>query len=93
MSPPKKHREKSAKHTTIRLTAEDHEAIHEISKVRQANNSEMTRKNDILVDALYDLLKKETGKTREDIKALMPPALLVKIKPQSKVTQMPRKKH
>lgn len=72
MSPPKNHTEADAKHTTVRLTPLDHEAIHEISKYRQANSNERTRKNDILIDALWELLKRETGKKKDDIKALMP---------------------
>jgi hypothetical protein len=88
MSPPKNHTEPDAKHTTVRLTPLDHEAIHEIGKFRQANGKERIRKNDVLVDALWELLKRETGKTKDDIKALMPP-----VKKQSegraKVTEIP----
>jgi hypothetical protein len=67
----------------------DHEAIHEISKFQRAKGSDRTRKNDILVDALRHFLRHITGKTMDDIKAQMPTALVAKIKPQSKVTQMP----
>jgi hypothetical protein len=89
MSPPKPHTDADATHTTVRLTPLDHEAIHEISKFQRAKGSERTRKNDILVDALRHFLKHITGKTMDDSKAQMPPAPLAKIKPQSKVTQMP----
>ena len=41
------------------------------------------RLNDILVDGLWDLLKKETGKTRKDVEALLP---AVQKPPRSKVT-------
>jgi hypothetical protein len=92
MSPPKPHTEADATGTTVRLTPLDHEAIHEISKFQRANGSERTRKNDILVDALRHFLRHITGKTMDDIKAQMPPASPAKIKPQSKVTQMPKKK-
>jgi hypothetical protein len=90
MSPRDKHVPSSAKHTTVRLTLEDHEAIHEIAKVRTANNNDKTRLNDIMVDALWDLLRRTTGKTRDDIKALLPPAS--QPKSQSNVTQMPKAK-
>ena len=92
MSPPKSHTDADAAHTTVRLTPLDHEAIHEISKFQRANGSDRTRKNDILVDALRHFLRHITGKTMDDIEAQMPTALVAKIKPQSKVTQMPKTK-
>ena len=99
MSPPKPHIPPNAKGTTVRLTAEDHEAIHEISKAREGGSDETkrtkTRKNDILLDGLWDLLRKETGKTREDIRAHLPAALRTPEPPPpiNKVAEMPKKKH
>lgn len=90
MSPPKKHVAEGAKNTTVRLTAEDYEAIHEISKMRQANNDDRTRLNDILVDALWHFLKHATGKTRDQIRALLPPAQ--PSQPQNNIAQMPKPK-
>jgi hypothetical protein len=94
LSPPKKHVEEGAKNTTVSLTAADYEAIHEISKVRRASNDSRTRLNDILVDALWDFLKQKTGKTRDDITALLP--FVSPSKPQNNITQMPtttKRKH
>ena len=79
MSPRKPHLPPNAKASGVRLTREDHEAIHEIRKAREAGSDETkrakTRNNDIRVDGLWDLLKEETGKTREDIRAQLPAAL------------------
>jgi len=92
MSPPKNHTEVGAKPTTVRLTPLDHEAIHEIGKVRQANNNDRTRKNDVLVDALWELLKRETGKTRDEIEALMPLPKAQRTGALANITQMPEPK-
>ncbi len=90
MSPRQPHVASGAKHTTVRLTREDHEAIHEIAKLRAANNDDRTRLNDILVDALWHFLEHATGKTRDDIAALLPPML--RSQGPNNVTQMPKQK-
>jgi hypothetical protein len=88
MSPPKPHTDADAKHTTVRLTPLDHEAIHEISKFQRAKGSDRTRKNDILVDALRHFLKHITGKTMDDIKAMQPQPEKRKSKEVPKVTEI-----
>jgi hypothetical protein len=69
--PPKKQLEPNAEYTTVGLTPEHHEAVHEIAKARKGNNPR-TSLNSILVDALWDLLRRETGKTRAQIRAQLP---------------------
>jgi hypothetical protein len=87
MSPPKKHVPDDAKNTSVRLTDEDREAIHEIKKIRTAKENGRTRLNDIVVDAIWELLKGETSKTRADIQMQMPPKIAKK--PISNVAKMP----
>lgn len=91
MTPRKQHIPAGAKNSSVRLTREDYEAIHEIAKMRAANNDERTRLNDILVDALWDFLKHTTGKTRADIESLLPP-MAESVKSTDNVTQMPHPK-
>jgi len=81
VSPPEKHTSRDAKNTTVRLTREDREAIHEISKALEAEHNERTRQNDILIDALWHYLKFTTGKALADIQAMLPPK---KVKPHEK---------
>jgi len=88
--PRKPHVPKSAKNTSVRLAREDYEAQHEIAKAREANHNDRTRLNDILVDGLWELLKKETGKTRKDIEALLPPIPVPE--PKNNITPMPKPK-
>jgi hypothetical protein len=92
--PPRKQLEPNAEYTTVGLTPEHHEALHEIAKARKGNNPR-TSLNSILVDALWDLLGKETGKTRAQIRAQLPEHLHTpepKITTQSKVTPILSKK-
>jgi len=70
-----RHISAKAKNTSVRLTREDKEAVHEIAKAREANHDKRTRLNDILVDALWHFLKHTTGKTEADIKSQLPPEL------------------
>jgi hypothetical protein len=78
----------------LRLTEEDREAIHEISKARRAKNDGRTRINDILVDALWELLQKETGKTPLEIAGAMPvPPSRAADKDKLKQMPPPKKKH
>lgn len=85
---------KASKDPSVKLTEEDREAIHEIKKFRKATDDDRTRINDILVDALWHFLKHTTGKTREQIRAVLPPTLLTEIQlpPQNNVRQMPTTK-
>ena len=89
MSPPKRHTSDAAKSTTVRLTREDREAIHEVSKAHEANNNERTRQNDVLIDALWHYLEHTTGKTLADIQASLPPRTR-KPEARPKVTEMPQ---
>ena len=89
MTPRERHTPKIAKNTSLRLTREEREAIHEISTVREANGNARTRSNDILVDALWDLYTHTTGKTRRDIEKHLPPIPVDKSRP--KIAQMPSK--
>jgi hypothetical protein len=89
--PPKKQLEPNAEYTTVGLTPEHHEAVHEIAKARKGNNPR-TSLNSILVDALWDLLRKETGKTRSQIRVQLPENLRTPeptIPPRSKIAEMP----
>lgn len=92
--PPKKQLEPNAEYTTVGLTPEHHEAVHEIAKARKGKNPR-TSLSSILVDALWDLLRKETGKTRAEIRAQVPEHLRTPeptIPAPSNVATMPKKK-
>jgi hypothetical protein len=88
MSPRPKHLPDGAKQTSIGLTDEDRTAIHWIKLAREARGEERKTLNDILVDALWMLIEKE-GKTREDIRAMIP--LRPPVQVNDKITQMPKK--
>ena len=91
MSPREKHIPDDAQRTSVCLTAEDRAAIHWISEVRRAKKSKRTTSNDILVDALWYFLEKTEGKTKDQIRATVP-VDTVEVRPQNKVTQMPKPK-
>jgi hypothetical protein len=87
MSPRAKHIPDDAKRTTVGLTAEDSAAIRWISEIRRLRKDKRTTANDILVDALWYFLEKTEGKSREQIRAMVP-AVLAEQRPQNKVTEM-----
>jgi hypothetical protein len=94
--PKEPHVPKNAKGTTVRLSREEYEAWHQIALAREASSDERIRTrlrlNDVLVDGLWEMLKKETGKTREQIRAALPESLRTPeptIPPPSKIAQMP----
>jgi hypothetical protein len=89
MSPREKHIPEDAQRTSIGLTAEDRAAITWISEVRKTKKDKRTTKNDILVDALWYFLDKTEGKTKDQIRATLPP-VPVDDRPQNKVTEMPK---
>jgi hypothetical protein len=91
MSPREKHIPDDALRTTVSLTAEDREAIHWINQVRRARKDKRTTINDILVDALWYFLEKNEGRTRDQIRAMVPD-VLTEERPQNKVTEMPKPK-
>ncbi len=93
MSPKDKHLADNAKRTSVSLTPEDKAAIFLISMARQAKGDKRDRINDILVDALWDFFEKTTGKTREQIRTMLP-AIPTQERQPTKITEMPKpKKH
>lgn len=92
MSPREKHIPDDAQRTTVCLTAEDRAAIRWINEVRRAKNDKRTTTNDILVDALWYFLERTEGRTKEEIRAMIP-FVPVDERPQSKVTEMPKPKN
>ena len=89
MSPREKHVPVDAHRTSVCFTAVDRAAIRWISEVRRAKKNKRTTSNDILVDALWYFLEKTEGTTKDQIRATVP-TVLVKDRPQNKVTQMPK---
>ncbi len=92
MSPREKHIPDDAHRTSVCLTAEDRAAIRWVSEIRRAKKDKRTTSNDILVDALWYFLEKTEGKTKDQIRAMVP-AVPVDEHAQNKVTQMPRPKN
>ncbi len=64
-------------------------AIHWLKLARDGRGEDRKTINDIMVDALWLLIEKE-GKTREDIRVMLPPRPTVQAK--DKVTEMPKPK-
>ncbi len=91
MSPREKHIPDDAQRTSVCLTAEDREAIHWLREVRLAKKNKRTTSNDILVDALWYFLEKSEGKTKDQIRAMVP-SVSVDERAQNKVTEMPKPK-
>jgi hypothetical protein len=91
MSPREKHIPDDAQRTSICLTAEERAAIHWIDEVRRQKRNKRTTTNDILVDALWYFLEKTEGKTKEQIRAMVPP-VSVHERPHDNVAVMPRPK-
>jgi len=89
MSPKPQHIPKGAKATSLSLTVEDRAALNWVKLARESNGNDRKTLNDILVDGLWLLAEKE-GKTREQIRAMLPPAPLAQVI-QDKVTEMPKK--
>jgi hypothetical protein len=93
MSPREKHIPDDAKRTSICLTAEERAAIHWIDEVRRQNRNKRTTTNDILVDALWYFLEKTEGKTKDQMRAMVPAVTVSEDeRTQNKVTVMPRPK-
>lgn len=89
MSPKTRHIPEDARRTSVCLTAEDNAAINWISESRRIKRDDRWRMNDILVDALWYFLEKTEGKTKEQMRAMVPqrPAL---DENHGKVTEMPK---
>jgi hypothetical protein len=91
MSPREKHIPEDAHRTSICLTAEDRAAIRWISEVRRGKRDRRTTTNDVLVDALWDFLDKAYGKTKDQIRTMLPEIPMAEA-PQGKVTEMPKQR-
>jgi hypothetical protein len=91
MSPREKHIPDDALRTSICLTAEQRTAIRWIGEVRRRMKDKRTTTNDILVDALWYFLEKTEGKTKDQIRAMVPP-VPAEVRLQNKVMEMPRPK-
>jgi hypothetical protein len=62
-------------------------------QARKVSRNERTRLQDVFIDALYVLLKQETGKTYNDIRNQLPEELRTPLpSPPSKIAQMPKRK-
>jgi len=92
VSPREKHVPDDAQRTSVCLTAEDRAAIRWISEVRRRKKDRRTTSNDILVDALWYFLEKTEGKTKDQIRAMVPPVSLDELL-RKKVTEMPKPKN
>jgi hypothetical protein len=89
VSPREKHIPDDAHRTSVCLTAEDRAAIRWISEVRRNKKNRRTTTNDILVDALWYFLEKTEARTKDQIRATLPPMPKDELS-QSKVTEMPK---
>jgi hypothetical protein len=89
MSPREKHIPDDAQRTSVCLTAEDRAAIRWVSEVRRAKKDKRTTTNDILVDALWFFLEKAEGKTKDQIRAMVP-TVQPEERSRNKVTEMLR---
>jgi hypothetical protein len=92
MSPRAKHIPDNAHQTTICLTDEEQAAVSWIKAARRLRREDRTTLNDILVDSLWCLLEKVEGKTRDEIRAMVP-HVPVSQTLQDNVTEMPKPKN
>ena len=91
MSPREKHVPDMAQRTSVCLTTEDKAAVRWVSDTRRIQRNRRTTLNDILVDALWYLLEKEYGKTKQEIQSMVPQ--LPAAEPlATKVREMPKPK-
>src|SRR5690242_11855097 len=90
--PKEKHIPDDAGRTSVCFTAEDRAAIRWIAEIRRHNKDKRRTINDIVVDALWYFLEKTEGKTREEIRATVPPLKSIKPPMSANVTQMPNPK-
>jgi hypothetical protein len=89
MSPREKHIPDDAQRTSVCLTPEERMAIFLIAQSRRLKGSKRTTTNDIVVDALWELFERTEGKTRDQIRALLP-ATPISERSRSKIAQMPK---
>lgn len=88
MSPKKTHVPKDARPTTLSLTDVDRAAVAWLGSLDRSRGGDRTRLNDVLVDALWELVKKE-GRSRADFLPMSAPARDAEDVP-SNVTEMPK---
>jgi hypothetical protein len=91
MSPRAKHIPDHAHQTTICLTDEEQAAVNWIKAARRLRREDRTTQNDILVDSLWYLLEKVEGKTKGEIRAMVP-QIPVSQALQGNVKEMPKPK-
>jgi hypothetical protein len=91
MSPRAKHVPANAHQTTVCLTDEEKAAINWIRAARRQRGDDRTTLNDILVDALWYLLEKTEGKTRLEMRGMVPQAAVNPVL-QNKVAEIPKPK-
>jgi hypothetical protein len=91
MSPRAKHIPDNAHQTTICLTSEDQAAVNWIKEARRLRGEDRKTLNDIFIDSLWYLLEKKEGKTRDEIRAMVP-QIPVSQPLQDNVTEMPKAK-
>jgi hypothetical protein len=90
MCPKERHIPAHARPTTIALTGEDKLAIQLIGEARRRRGNDLSRMNDILRDALWELAEKE-GVTKAQIAAVLPP-FSENDRINHNVTEMPKPK-
>ena len=90
MCPKERHIPAHARPTTIALTGEEKLAIQLIGTARRRRGSNRSTMNDVLVDALWELAKKE-GVTKDQIAAVFP-ILSESDQINNNVTEMPKLK-
>jgi len=90
--PREKHIPDDAQRTSVCLTAEERAAIRWISEVRRSKKDKRTTTNDILVDALWYFLEKTAGKTKDQIREMVP-VRLVENRASGRVMEMPKAKN
>lgn len=90
MCPKERHIPAHARSTTIALTGEQKLAIQLIGEARRQRGSNRSTMNDVLVDGLWELAKKE-GVTKDKIAAVFP-ILSENDQINSNVTEMPKPK-
>jgi hypothetical protein len=90
--PREKHISDDAQRTSVCLTAEDRTAIRWIGEARRVRKDRRTTTNDILVDALWYFLEKTEGKSKDQIRAMVPMRPIAE-KLQGKIAEMPKPKY
>jgi hypothetical protein len=89
VSPREKHVPDEALRTSVCLTTEERAAIRWISEIRRAKKDKRTTTNDILVDALWYFLERAYGRSKEQIKMMVPEVPAEELH-QAKIREMPK---